>query len=1164
MNKLGLSLCFILLGHGISAQQKKETYNSLLWRITGNGLTKPSYVYGTIHITDKRVFHFTDSLYKSLEECQGFAAELDINKFSSEYFESFKGDEEKQKNSKKLLIDSLDKKILAKYKIELEKKFKKSIDQITVTEVKDAAEDWLKEMLRNGEMDTFMDAWLFDLARRQGKWVGGIEDYEDQDGLEDSISLEEKIETISKADEVNSMLEWMINVYIKQALDSIDRSDHVWQGSRDALLVKRNIKMVRRMDSLAHIRSMLFAVGAAHLPSDEGVINLLRQKGFTVTPVYSKNRIAPENYKYKKVELPWHDVESPDSSYKLKMPGKPVKYPIAGEDSPEMQLYLDLGTFRAYLALAIPIADRGQSGGDSMLLDLIKYYKETMMNVSEKDIIVNNKAGKEISGTDKDDGEIRLQFFMGSSSLVMSGIAGYKKNVLFGEDPEKFFSSLKIVNEARVLPAKENKKWQRYNFGKFGFSVELPAEFQEEKGAQENITWDQTVFKTLDPSGTTFIGIVVSTIKRGYYSNIDSAYFEETLGTMLANMNGEMISKKHFFRDGYPAFLATAKTTNDNESINIKMLFINKGPRRYLLFATSEGDNQDKRFFDSFTFLRENTTWGRTMPADKSFSIWAPSGLTEDDMVKEKDRITYTIQDTNSNVQVFIDKEIFPSYFWAESDSILLSDKIRTYIGNNDSVIFNKSFTTGKIRGVDLLVQMNGTHNLKRLRGLLNGDTVYTIYTFLPAQYLEMDSYRKVFEEFRITYETVSTSLYKRKPEELLVALQTKDSADFEKATEVFKYVWFLKEDVPLLQKALIYPYHDFDSTYYNNTNKSISGLIETLDTNYSSISFVKENYQKLTGDRELMKPFLLGLLSFIKTAESYALLKELVTKFPPKISKEYYWRSGLYDSLGLTKALFPEILSLAGDPGMYDFINDLTLRMLDSNYIDVIAIKKYKNEFIKTGKRVLALSAEEKEQNYFYYSSLSKLLGKINDLQGNEILKKLGAINSNSLKLDVVLAQAQNNQTPDVKNIRILGASNEFRQDLYKGLKEIKKLNLFPQEFLNQRSLAQGSVFNYANEDDYPPDQIQFVGERLEIYMGKKQKFYLFKVCFKNDEDGDECYFGVAGPYSLDQKNLASSNEVTDIYWDETFDNKKIDGWLKDIIKRTEQWIKERDAEKE
>ena len=54
--------------------QKATSNNTLLWRISGKGLNAPSYLYGTIHLTDKKIFHLGDSLYAALERTEGFAA----------------------------------------------------------------------------------------------------------------------------------------------------------------------------------------------------------------------------------------------------------------------------------------------------------------------------------------------------------------------------------------------------------------------------------------------------------------------------------------------------------------------------------------------------------------------------------------------------------------------------------------------------------------------------------------------------------------------------------------------------------------------------------------------------------------------------------------------------------------------------------------------------------------------------------------------------------------------------------------------------------------------------------------------------------------------------------------------------------------------------------
>src|SRR6185503_13333637 len=111
-------------------------------------------------------------------------------------------------------------------------------------------------------------------------------------------------------DYYRSGFDWLIKMYINQQLDSIDAMMYREEsGQKDFILIKRNLKMARRMDSLSAIRSMFFAVGAAHLPGDSGVIAMLRAKGFEVTPVVSSKKIDPSKYILKSNEETWFPVE---------------------------------------------------------------------------------------------------------------------------------------------------------------------------------------------------------------------------------------------------------------------------------------------------------------------------------------------------------------------------------------------------------------------------------------------------------------------------------------------------------------------------------------------------------------------------------------------------------------------------------------------------------------------------------------------------------------------------------------------------------------------------------------------------------------------------------------------------------------------------------------
>ncbi len=62
-----------------STTESDTLEHTLLWRIDGNGLTKPSYLYGTFHTQDPRVFNFRDSVLPALLSCEIAAFELQMD-----------------------------------------------------------------------------------------------------------------------------------------------------------------------------------------------------------------------------------------------------------------------------------------------------------------------------------------------------------------------------------------------------------------------------------------------------------------------------------------------------------------------------------------------------------------------------------------------------------------------------------------------------------------------------------------------------------------------------------------------------------------------------------------------------------------------------------------------------------------------------------------------------------------------------------------------------------------------------------------------------------------------------------------------------------------------------------------------------------------------------
>src|SRR5580692_8014940 len=84
MIRMGFLLVFLpflpFAGSGQSA------YPSILWEISGNGLSKPSYLFGSMHISNKEVFHLSDSFYMAIRSCDVVALEVDPDEWQPDMF----------------------------------------------------------------------------------------------------------------------------------------------------------------------------------------------------------------------------------------------------------------------------------------------------------------------------------------------------------------------------------------------------------------------------------------------------------------------------------------------------------------------------------------------------------------------------------------------------------------------------------------------------------------------------------------------------------------------------------------------------------------------------------------------------------------------------------------------------------------------------------------------------------------------------------------------------------------------------------------------------------------------------------------------------------------------------------------------------------------------
>lgn len=286
MKKLFL---FLFLFGFVAAQAQ---YNSLLWKISGNGLKQPSYLYGTMHTSDSRVFAFTDSAMPYFATTKAYAMELDPKEsFNMSLLSKLMMG--KEYSLKKMMpqreynvLDSVVKKEIG-YSVSL---FDNVAPVFTMT-IFEASGMGLSGSEAEGKKEV-LDLYFYKQAKKKKKKIIGIETVDEQLGALNSMNYQEQADLLVK--EIHSFEENktegmdILKFYLSQNLDSLAANDADAQMPEKfykALITDRNIRMANRIADFIKEQSTFIAVGALHLPKEGGVIELLRKKGFTVEPV---------------------------------------------------------------------------------------------------------------------------------------------------------------------------------------------------------------------------------------------------------------------------------------------------------------------------------------------------------------------------------------------------------------------------------------------------------------------------------------------------------------------------------------------------------------------------------------------------------------------------------------------------------------------------------------------------------------------------------------------------------------------------------------------------------------------------------------------------------------------------------------------------------------
>lgn len=267
----------------------------LLWRVEKEG-GPVSYVLGTFHSTDARLRALPPEIDEALDRSRLAAFELLDSPAGAEKMSAAM-----QLPPDRRLGDILGPDL-----------FRRTLDAVAPLGVPVEALQRLKpwalsifliappmELVRLAQGEPAFDNWLQAEARRRGKAVAALETHEEQIEVFDGMSEAEQVamvtDMLSDHARIATQYNRMFRSYLKgdtgmlmeEANDVSGVSDRAAaERFKQRLIDDRNRIMAARILPLLRDGGAFVAIGAAHLPGEEGVLARLEGRGYRVTREY--------------------------------------------------------------------------------------------------------------------------------------------------------------------------------------------------------------------------------------------------------------------------------------------------------------------------------------------------------------------------------------------------------------------------------------------------------------------------------------------------------------------------------------------------------------------------------------------------------------------------------------------------------------------------------------------------------------------------------------------------------------------------------------------------------------------------------------------------------------------------------------------------------------
>ena len=582
---------------------KDKKYPSLLWEISGNGMKKPSYLIGTMHVSSKLAFNLPDSFYIAIRNAQMVALETnpetwqeDMSKFdfsSNAYASAYNGYSSMPNDY--LTINTLK---FYKYDSKIERSLfsnPSTINNLLYRSYGNESSDF--------EEDTYLDMYIFQCGKKWGKKIAGVENYGEsmklmaeayKDAAKDKNKKERSYGDNDGAYSADKLQEAYRSGNL-DLIDSINKYNSFSPAFDEKFLYKRNEIQANSMDSIIKSGTTLFVgVGAAHLPGDRGVIEILRSRGYKLRPIKMLERASREKDLIDKIRVPvtFRTETAEDGLFKVDIPGKFYKF---GEDPTlDQKQYADMANGSYYMVTRIMtnawmwshITDNVYKVIDSLLYENIPG-----KIISKTSVIKNGYRGIDITNRTRRGDIQRYNIFITPFEILFFKMSGNGDYVKLSEEAKKFFGSIQLKEyKNNTDPAATG--WKKYSPSSGGFAVDLP----HEPYIGNDGSW---LYDAEDKTTATHYRIIRTDIHNYHFAEEDT--FDLSLmneSFMASDFIDTQLSRVQTSYKGYPALDGKYK---DKKGAVYLTRFIIQGPHYYTLITRGKKETAAMdNFLNSF------------------------------------------------------------------------------------------------------------------------------------------------------------------------------------------------------------------------------------------------------------------------------------------------------------------------------------------------------------------------------------------------------------------------------------------------------------------------------------------------------------------------------------------------------------------------------------